>query len=162
VKDRLGRYRLVNQAFSRLMERLPHELLGRCDHELYDADVARRHVLGDLSVLASARPSREELRLDGPERPSWHQIVKTPLLDQHGEVAGILCTFTDITRYREAGQDLVDLDGMLPICSCCKRVRNQNNCWEAIDHDFNRRTPAAFTHGLCPECAKQLHARPSM
>jgi DNA-binding response OmpR family regulator len=45
-----------------------------------------------------------------------------------------------------------NLEGMLPICSYCKRVREDDNYWEQVESYISRRTDAAFTHGICPDC----------
>jgi sigma-B regulation protein RsbU (phosphoserine phosphatase) len=48
------------------------------------------------------------------------------------------------------------LEGLLPICSYCKRIRNGANGWDHIESYIARRTEARFSHGVCPECAKKL------
>lgn len=47
------------------------------------------------------------------------------------------------------------LRGLLPICSFCKRIRNRDNQWEALEDYITQRSKAEFSHGLCPECAKE-------
>ena len=44
------------------------------------------------------------------------------------------------------------LEGMLPICMHCKRVRNDAATWERIESYVARHSEATFSHGLCPEC----------
>ena len=48
-----------------------------------------------------------------------------------------------------------NLEGMLPICSYCKRVREDDDYWEQVESYISRRTDAAFTHGICPDCYEQ-------
>jgi sensor domain CHASE-containing protein len=45
------------------------------------------------------------------------------------------------------------LEGLLPICSCCKRVRDDTGYWNQIDTYLHRHTNASLSHGYCPECA---------
>ena len=45
------------------------------------------------------------------------------------------------------------LEGMLPICSYCKRVRNDDGYWSQIDTYIHEHTNASLSHGYCPECA---------
>jgi sensor domain CHASE-containing protein len=45
------------------------------------------------------------------------------------------------------------LEGLLPICSCCKRVREDSGYWSQIDTYLSHHTNAALSHGYCPECA---------
>lgn len=55
------------------------------------------------------------------------------------------------------------LRGLLPICAACKRIRNAEGCWEAIEEYISNRSEADFTHGICPECTQRLYpqVRPS-
>ena len=47
------------------------------------------------------------------------------------------------------------LEGLLPICTSCKKIRNDQGNWEQMEHYFQDRSSAKFSHGYCPECAKQ-------
>jgi hypothetical protein len=49
------------------------------------------------------------------------------------------------------------LRGMLPICSSCKRIRNDEGAWEQIELYVRSHSDAEFTHGLCPECVRTLY-----
>lgn len=48
------------------------------------------------------------------------------------------------------------LQGILPVCSHCKKIRDQENNWHPIEGYISERSEADFSHGICPECA-QLH-----
>lgn len=45
------------------------------------------------------------------------------------------------------------LEGMLPICSFCKCIRNEKNEWVKLENYISGHSEAVFTHGLCPDCA---------
>ena len=45
--------------------------------------------------------------------------------------------------------------GMLPLCSWCKKVRNDGGYWEQIEHYIASHFAASVTHGVCPECRKK-------
>jgi hypothetical protein len=47
------------------------------------------------------------------------------------------------------------LEGMLPICSFCKRIRDKNNQWQILEKYITDRSDASFTHGVCPDCMKE-------
>ncbi len=49
------------------------------------------------------------------------------------------------------------LGGLLPICSSCTRIRNDEGYWTRIEAYIRDHSEAEFTHGICPECAKQLY-----
>ena len=50
------------------------------------------------------------------------------------------------------------LKGLVPICSWCKNIRNDEGYWEKVEEYVERVSAAEFTHGVCPECAKKLKA----
>jgi CheY-like chemotaxis protein len=49
------------------------------------------------------------------------------------------------------------LSGMLPICSSCKKVRDDRGYWNQIEVYIRDHSEAEFSHGICPECAKKLY-----
>jgi hypothetical protein len=49
------------------------------------------------------------------------------------------------------------LEGLLPICSSCKRIRDDNGEWQAMEAYIHSHSEADFTHGICPECARKLY-----
>lgn len=56
---------------------------------------------------------------------------------------------------RAAEQALAEvkaLRGLLPICSYCKKVRNDENYWEQIESYICQHSDAQFSHSICPEC----------
>jgi DNA-binding response OmpR family regulator len=48
--------------------------------------------------------------------------------------------------------DVRNLEGLLPICSYCKKIRGKNDDWQQIESYVAQRTDAEFSHGICPEC----------
>ena len=50
------------------------------------------------------------------------------------------------------------LESLIPICSYCKKVRNETDLWEQIEQYFNERTGADFTHSICPLTSKSMCA----
>ena len=60
-------------------------------------------------------------------------------------------------RLERALGDIRQLSGMLPICSSCKKIRNDKGYWEAIEAYLRDHSGVEFTHGICPDCAKRLY-----
>ena len=46
------------------------------------------------------------------------------------------------------------LQGILPICSFCKKIRDDKGYWSQVESYIAKHTDAQFSHGLCPECLK--------
>jgi hypothetical protein len=49
------------------------------------------------------------------------------------------------------------LEGILPICASCKKIRDKNDNWHQIESYVRERSDAEFSHGICPECAEKLY-----
>jgi hypothetical protein len=49
------------------------------------------------------------------------------------------------------------LSGLLPICTNCKKVRDDRGYWNRIESYISQHTDAIFTHGICPDCMKELY-----
>lgn len=49
------------------------------------------------------------------------------------------------------------LTGLLPICSSCKKIRDDKGEWERIEKYISTRSEAKFSHGICPDCMKELY-----
>lgn len=61
----------------------------------------------------------------------------------------------EIAAKDEALTNVKQLREMLPICCCCKKIRDDENYWHQVEDYLSTRTDATFTHGYCPECAKR-------
>jgi CheY-like chemotaxis protein len=49
-------------------------------------------------------------------------------------------------------EELVALEGLLPICSYCKRLRDDGDVWVPLERYVAQRSGAKFSHGICPDC----------
>ena len=56
------------------------------------------------------------------------------------------------TRILKLQHEVKQLEGLLPICSYCKKIRNEDNTWESVEGYVTKKTDAAFSHGVCPSC----------
>jgi len=54
-------------------------------------------------------------------------------------------------------QQMRYLEGLLPICASCKRIRDDQGSWKQIETYVRDRSEAEFSHGICPECAEKLY-----
>src|SRR5262249_41445606 len=46
------------------------------------------------------------------------------------------------------------LPGLIPICAWCKKIRNDEGYWEQLELYVKHHSEADFTHGMCPDCAR--------
>lgn len=58
------------------------------------------------------------------------------------------------TELRQALSEIKTLQGILPICSFCKKIRDDKGYWQQVEVYVKEHTEADFSHSFCPECAK--------
>jgi len=57
--------------------------------------------------------------------------------------------------------EVKQLNGLLPICSYCKNIRDDQNYWDSVEHYITRHTNTNFSHGICPACYEK-HITPML
>jgi HAMP domain-containing protein len=62
-----------------------------------------------------------------------------------------------ILQLQESLSKVKVLSGMLPICSSCKKIRDDKGYWSQIESYIRDHSDAEFSHGICPDCAKKLY-----
>jgi hypothetical protein len=58
-------------------------------------------------------------------------------------------------QLRDALHNVRTLQGLLPICSHCKKIRNDDGYWQQVESYIGQRSDARFSHGICPDCAQE-------
>ncbi len=131
----------------------------RC-HERYGDREGRMH--GGISISIPALPLIR----------SQQQRIRTMLLTYLGiwlvGLAGLAITTLllcrhekerqrTIGRLEESMRQVQKLSGLLPICSSCKNIRDDQGYWNEVEQYMSRHADIRFTHGICPDCAKKLY-----
>jgi len=57
--------------------------------------------------------------------------------------------------------EVKELNALLPICSYCKKIRNDTDYWQSVEGYISEHTDSKFSHGICPECFEQ-HVKPDL
>jgi two-component system, LuxR family, sensor kinase FixL len=102
LKDRQSRFLVVNGAFAGDFSKPPEEFPGHSDYDLFSRELADKYFQDDQRIMASGQPEKlvEQNILDGLAR--YVEVTKTPVLDDSGEVIGLLGIFTDVTVLKRA------------------------------------------------------------
>lgn len=96
------------------------------------------------------------------------RIKLSAMLDVSHKFKGTILHIEDRTTLRNAEKErekLIDelqnaltevrkLSGLLPICSFCKKIRDDKGYWSQLESYISEHSEARFSHGLCPECIK--------
>ena len=101
-------------------------------------------------------------RHDGTYR--WILDRGSPFFAEDGEFKGYIGSCIDVTQRIEAQRaldesrerELANLRGLLPICMVCKKIRDASGSWHPIEVFISNHSGADFTHGMCPQCEKDL------
>ena len=113
----------------------------------------------------------ESVKYPTVEGPNTFIVSARPFRDTDGNLIGIVESFQDISdriKAENAKAELIDdlqqaldrvdlLDGLLPICSSCKKIRDDKGYWNQIETYIREHSKAEFSHGICPDCAKKLY-----
>lgn len=62
-----------------------------------------------------------------------------------------------IDELKQALAEVKSLQGIIPICAGCKRIRDDNGYWSQVEAYISAHCEARFSHGLCPECVRHLY-----
>jgi hypothetical protein len=60
-------------------------------------------------------------------------------------------------KVEEALGEVRMLSGLLPICSSCKKIRDDGGAWHQVESYVRDHSEATFTHGICPDCVQKLY-----
>jgi PAS domain S-box-containing protein len=108
------------------------------------------------------------LRQDGT--PFQGELSTAVFNDRNGQVRTSMIV-RDITERKRAEQErerliealqealanIKTLRGLLPICASCKKIRDDSGYWSQIEAYVQAHSDAVFSHGICPDCVRQLY-----
>jgi PAS domain S-box-containing protein len=162
----------------------PEQLLGKNMHEMIHSKYAdgTPYNVHDCPIFKAFR-TEEEIHVDNEvlwrrDGTSFSAEYWSYPVWQDGKIIGAVVTFLDITDRKQAEQalqktteereklikelqsaldNIKTLQGLIPICANCKKIRDDKGFWNQVEGYIMDHTDAKFTHGLCPDCTKQLY-----
>lgn len=69
----------------------------------------------------------------------------------------IVASGIDITELQDALSEVKTLSGLIPICANCKKIRDDRGYWNRLEDYIKKHSEANFSHGICPDCLKELY-----
>jgi hypothetical protein len=113
-------------------------------------------VMGNLNALVDT-----VLHPEIPYFDEEHLIVGGVTIAVSGGLFGLLMLY--FRSLSQAMNQIQKLEGILPICSNCKRIRAPNSdpkdmdSWQPVEKYLKEKTASELTHSICPECASMLY-----
>jgi len=149
-----------------------HEMVGESIETLVPLE-QREEISAIRDVIERGRRVEriETMRLRRDGTAIDVSITVSPIKNSDGDIQGASIVLRDITdrkrqekerlrlieELKEALKRVKTLNGLLPICASCKKIRNDGGYWEQVETYIRSRSNAEFTHGICPDCVRQLY-----
>ncbi len=116
-------------------------------------------------ILLTSRGSKEDI-VQGLEAGADDYVTK-PF--DHGELRARVQVGSRVVQLQSALADRVNeleeamanvkqLQGLLPICCYCKKIRDDGNYWHRVESYITGHANVRFSHGICPDCSEKLKA----
>jgi PAS domain-containing protein len=142
-------------------------ILGMSDGRSLSAELLRK-----LKGPPSSRGTTREVQLPG-DGGAWVEVRTDVVRDRWGDAGGEMLIVRDASARKslesEREQLITDLSGalaevralqeLLPVCSWCKKVRDDSGYWDQLDQYLGRRV--RLSHGICPECHSNMVGEPT-
>ncbi|OFW60992.1 MAG: hypothetical protein A2133_04245 [Actinobacteria bacterium RBG_16_64_13] len=166
VLDEEGKVYEANIAFARMlgysMEEMPFLYVWD-----WESQYSRTEILGMLESVDKSGDHFEtrHRRKDGTD----YEVEISTNGAEYGGKKLVFCVCRDVTERNQAHRErealigelkralaeIRALRGILPICSFCKKVRDDDGYWEQVDVYIQEHLQADVTHGVCPECMRE-------
>ena len=158
-----------NEAALRMFGYSREEMLGLSIADLVPEEFAASlpEEIPEEDTTGDELVERENVRKDGT-------VFPTEITTKYYDVGGrrrLLAYLRDITERKQKErrqQELVEelrtalsrvkqLSGLLPICSSCKKIRDDSGYWKQVEDYISEHSGALFSHGICPECYAKMY-----
>ena len=159
VKDCDLQIRFLNSSLQRMLGRSEENILISSDKELFAGQTADILENDDRWVMANRRHLERERDVELNGRKLRLRIHKSPIIDSNGKLAGVFIVMVDLTKREPLGEDQPEQSPgrMIPVCSSCKKIRDDQGRWIPLETYLMTRWGVEPTHTICPECAKVLY-----
>jgi len=171
--DLEGNFKFFNDSLSSILGYPKEELKGMKYSNYMPPETAKDMYKLFNEIYRKGKTIRkygyEVIRKDGNR--GFHELFACLMRDENGKPIGFRGIAHDITdrklaeneqeklikELRDALAEVKKLSGLLPICSHCKKIRDDKGYWNRIESYLREHSSAEFSHSVCPECAKKYY-----
>ncbi|MGO8785836.1 MAG: response regulator [Terriglobia bacterium] len=115
------------------------------------------------AILLTAKEGRDDL-IQGLRAGANDYIAKPfdyaelrARVEVGARVIGLQKSLSDrVNELQDALSRVKQLQGLLPICAYCKKVRDDKNYWQQVEAYISQHSDVQFSHGICPDCYKKI------
>lgn len=163
MKDKDAKYIDCNIAFTRFLAYSREQLMGKSVFDIWSQQEAEVFYQQDQALLKAGGTQVYETRITSASGiVNYVQFHKRVFTNSDGEPLGFIGVIFDITEKKLHIEELEvalgrvkQLEGILPICAWCKRMREADQTWIPLEEYISCRTTASFSHSICPDCASK-------
>ena len=167
-----GVFRRLSPSWERVLGYTREELMSRPFIDFVHPDDRERTLAQNREVRAGGQ-ARSFLnryrRADGTYRAlRWnatpdfeHQVIYSVARDVTEQMIADEEIERLVSELRVALSEVRELQDILPICSYCKKIRDDENYWHAVEAYIANHTKTRFSHSICPSCYEE-HVEPQL
>jgi CHASE3 domain sensor protein len=116
-----------------------------------------RRLAGGLQAGSTAERGRRFAILDSAARQTQIFALLVGIVGLLAILAAAWSILRELAARQRAEAQVKVLDGLLPICANCKKIRDDGGYWNQIETYVREHSEADFSHSICPECAARLY-----
>ena len=120
-------YRSVNKAFCKIVGKKEDEIVGKTDFDLFPRKQAQIYHQENLAIFNTGKPLIKEDKISSPKGEKWLHVVKIPVFEADGNVAGLLCSGRDITELKRVQEQLTQAQKMESVGQLAAGVAHEIN-----------------------------------
>ena len=173
IADTNRTFVMVNERMIEMLGMSKDELIGKSNTDIThpeDIELSKERLKSLFQgKIDSYRIEKRYIRKDGND--IWADLSVSTIRNNKGDTKASIGILADITARKRAEEALLQernklqkalseiktLRGILPICSHCKKIRNDEGYWDQIESYIRDHSEAEFSHSICQECAKKYY-----
>jgi len=145
--------------------------IGKKCHTAYHSLPSRCEPCHAVAVFTDGNIHKNEKAYHSNGSERHLEVTSAPLRDAAGKITAVVNINHDITvrKMSEKGKEHLirelqaslaktkRLNGLLPICSYCKKIKDNNGAWQQLESYLRSHAEVEFSHGICHECGEKHH-----